>query len=206
MAQAVVDVMQQQLGGWVVGPLLPQHVLCVVCPGSGGVGGAAALHKGVWSAVCLAAVNAMDLGRRAANKARVEQREALAAQQQQQQQRAAPPDQRLVSQLLQPAALTAAQQQHQDQVRQRQQVRVQQELQQQQAAAAARLEEVKQQAVSRFWELLQDFVALSVAPASWLGDPSGQGPPGVPPHHPFMRVVGRQLSVYRVNAGAQGGG
>ena len=71
VAQAVVGIMQQQLVGWMPGALQPHHVLCMRCPepvpSAGGAPGPA-VHKGVWRVVCLAAINAMDSGRRAANK------------------------------------------------------------------------------------------------------------------------------------------
>ena len=66
----------------------------------------------------------------------------------------------------------------------------QQEQQELQQAAAARLAAVKQQAVAGFWELLQDFVALRVAPEAWL--------PELAPDHPFLRVAGDRLVVHRV--------
>jgi hypothetical protein len=76
-------------------------------------------------------------------------------------------------------------------VRQRQQLRLQQQQQQQEEAVAAQLAEVQQQAVSHFWELLEDFVALEAAPKSWF--------PQVPPGHPFLCVTGDStLSVHRV--------
>jgi hypothetical protein len=74
--------------------------------------------------------------------------------------------------------------QHQDQQQQRlaQQLaqQAQQLAQQQQQAAAAHLTEVQQQAVARFWELLQDFVVVRAAPRAWLA--------AVAPDHPFLRV------------------
>lgn len=70
----------------------------------------------------------------------------------------------------QPAPLTPQQQQHRQQVQQRQQ-----------EAQAARLEEVKAAAVARFWELLQDFVVMQVAPPQWCL--------AVAPDHPFLRVT-----------------
>ena len=115
----------------------------------------------------------------------------MSAAQQQQAARVAP-DQQLISELLQPAPLTAHQQQHQDTVRQHRLQQQQQEQLQQQQAAVARLESVKQQAVARFWELLQDFVALRVAPASWLSE--------LAPDHPFLRVEGDRLVAHCVVA------
>jgi hypothetical protein len=70
----------------------------------------------------------------------------------------------------QPAPLTPHQQQHRQQVQQRQQ-----------EAQAARLEEVKAAAVARFWELLQDFVVMKVAPPQWYLV--------VAPDHPLLRVT-----------------
>ena len=144
---------------------------CPCCAGApGDPSPARTLHKGVWRVVCLAAINAMDEGRRAANKIGVEEKQQQQAVAAAEQRRAAtiPRGQRLITELLQPATLTPEQQQHQAQVRQRQQVQVQHEQQQRQQAAAARLAEVQQHAVSRFWELLEDFVALSAAPKKWL--------------------------------------
>jgi hypothetical protein len=194
VARSVVGVLQQQLVGWYAGVLQPRHLLCMECPvvalGPGAPAPDHALHKGVWRVVCLAAINAMDVGRRAANKLGAEVAEQAAAEAAQQQAAAVPQGQRLITDLLQPAALTPAQQQHQAQVRQRRQLLVQQEEQQRQQAAAARLAEVQQQAVSRFWELLQDFVALEAAPQSWL--------PLLAPDHPFLRVTGDALGVHCV--------
>jgi hypothetical protein len=164
----------------------------MMCPAAEGVEGARALHKGVWRVVCLAAVNAMDVGRAAANNLGVEQQreqQAAAAAAQQQAARV-PPGQQLISDLLQPAALTPARQEHQAQVQQRRQLQQQREQQDLQQAAAARLDSAKQQAVARFWELLQDFVALRVAPAAWL--------PELAPDHPFLRVAGDRLVVHCV--------
>jgi len=177
-------------------------VLCMCCPEPvPSVGGAPgpAVHKGVWRVVCLAAINAMDSGRRAANKLGTQQRR----QQQQgllaaQQAAAAPAGQRLITSVLQPAALTDAQQQHRDQVRQRQQAQAQLQQQQQQQEAADRLATAKQKAVSRFWELLQDVVVLSAVPDHWCA--------GLPDDHPFLRVVGGAVSVHRITATAQQGG
>lgn len=202
VAQAVVGIMQQQLVGWMSGALQPHHVLCMRCPepvpSAGGAPGPA-VHKGVWRVVCLAAINAMDSGRRAANKLGMQQRQ----QQQQgvlaaQQAAAAQANQRLITSMLQPAALTDAQQQHRDQVQQRQQAQAQLQQQQQQQEAADRLTAAKQKAVSRFWELLQDVVVLSAVPDHWCAD--------LPDDHPFLRVVGGAVAVHNIAAAAQQGG
>lgn len=194
VARSVVEVLQQQLVGWYAGVLQPRHVLCMECPV---VARVHALHHGVWRVVCLAAVNAMDAGRVAANKIGLEAAAQAADEAARQQRAAVPQGQRLITDLLQPRALTPEEQQRQDQVRQRRQLMVQQEEQQRQQAAAARLAEVQQQAVSHFWELLQDFVALEAAPQSWL--------PLLAPDHPFLRVTGDSLGVHCV-AAAPGAG
>ena len=180
------------LVGWFPAVLQPQHVLCMVCPVAVGVQGAPAMHKGVWRVVCLAAINAMDVGRRAANKLRMQQREQAPLEAAQQQLPGVPVDQQRITVLLQPAPLTVHQQQHQAAVQQRQQLAAQQREQQEQLAAVARLAEVKQKAVSRFWELLQDFVALEAAPRAWLTS--------IAPNHPFLRVNGTVLSAHSVDA------
>jgi hypothetical protein len=65
--------------------------------------------------------------------------------------------------MFQPAALTAAQQQHNALLQQRRQQQQQLEQQRQQQVAQL-LQEAKQHAVLRFWELLADFVAMHAAP------------------------------------------
>jgi hypothetical protein len=149
------------------------------------------LHKGVWRVVCLAAVNAMDVGRRAVCQINVREKEQQGEVAAAQRAAAVPRGQRLITDMFQPAQLTPSQQQHQQQVRQRQQLQEQQQQQQQQQAAATQLAEVQQQAVAHFWELLGDFVALSAAPQSWL--------PQISPSHPFLHVTGDQvLCVHRI--------
>lgn len=190
VAQSVSEAMMQQLsGGWCVGALRPYHVLLMERPR--GVSTARTLHKGVWQVVCLAAINAMDLGRRAACQLGVQQKKQHAAAAAAITAAAPQWGQLRITDIFQPAPLTPSQQQHQQQVRQRQQLLLQQQQQQQQEAAATQLAEVQQQAVSYFWELLEDFVALEAAPKSWF--------PQVPPSHPFLCVSGDStLSVHRV--------
>jgi len=89
VARAVVHVLQQQLVGSYAHALQPHHVLCMKSPccvaAPGDPSPTHTLHKGVWRVVCLAAImalNAMDEGRRAANKIGVEegqQQQAVAA-------------------------------------------------------------------------------------------------------------------------------
>jgi hypothetical protein len=196
VAQAVAAQLQHQITGWYPGALQPQHVLCMLSPGAG-VPGARPLHEGVWRVVCLSAINAMDVGRSAAAKARVEQREQAALDAARQQLPAVPVDQQLITQLLQPATLTDSQRQHHEQVQQRRQAQAQLVQQQRQQLAAAKLEALKRQAVARFWELLQDFVVLRVAPASWLTQ--------LAPDHPFLRVHGDRLAAHCVPPSLPGG-
>jgi hypothetical protein len=192
IAKAVVHVLQQQLGAVPGGALKPHHVLCMERP-------APSVHKGVWQVVCLAAVNAMVLGCRAATKqgaervAELRQHAAAAATQQ----LAAVFPQRLITAYTQPAPLTPAQQQHNEQVRQHRQLQEQQHQQQLQLAAADQLATVQQQAVCRFWELLHDFVVLGATPRKWL--------PDISPSHPFLRVIDEVVSVHCVAADPDAG-
>jgi hypothetical protein len=142
--------------------------------------------------VCLAAINAMDVGRWAANKLGVgqHQEQQAAAEAASQQAARVPTDQPRISALLQPAVLNQHQRQHQEQVQQRRVLQEQQQQQQQQHAAAARLSLVTQQAVARFWELLQDFVAVRAAPEAWLSE--------LAVGHPFLQVVADRLVVHCV--------
>jgi hypothetical protein len=186
IAKGVVHVLQQQLSAIPSGALKPHHVLCMECP-------APSLHKGVWRVVCLAAVNAMALGCSASNQqgaeraAELRQQAAAAATQ-----LAAVFPQRLITAYTQPTPLTPAQQQHNEQVRQHRQLQEQQQQQQQHLVAADHLAAVCQQAVSRFWELLHDFVALGATPRKWL--------PDISPSHPFLRVIDEVVSVHCVAA------
>jgi exonuclease III len=77
VARAVVAAVQQQLPhAWCVSPLSPHHVLFMHRPP--GASPATTVHRGVWRVVCLAAVNAMDVGRRAAAGQQWEARAAAA--------------------------------------------------------------------------------------------------------------------------------
>jgi hypothetical protein len=76
-------------------------------------------------------------------------------------------------------------------------VQVQLVQQQRQQLAAAKLEEVKRQAVARFWELLQDFVVLRAAPESWFTP--------LAPDHPLLRVNGDRLAAHCVPPAVPGG-
>ena len=124
------------------------------------------LHPGMWRVVCLAALHAMDVGRKAANELRLQQRQASVAPT-----TPCPRGQQQVTSLLQPAPLTNAQQHHNQSVQQRQQ-------QQWQQLAVPRLAEAKLQAVARFWELLADFIIMHAAPDAWV--------PDVAVDHPFL--------------------
>jgi len=101
VAQSIVHVLQQQLvGGWCHGLLRPHHVLCTEPPT--GISNAHTLHKGVWRIVCLAAVNAMDLGRRAACQANVQERHERVAAAETQHVAAGSRGQRLITDMFQP--------------------------------------------------------------------------------------------------------
>ena len=106
--------------------------------------------------------------------------EAAAAAAAEQQQPVAAGGQRRIDGFFQPAPLSPEQQQRRERVQQRQQALQQQRQQEQQEALEARLEEVKREAVARFWELLQDFVVVRAAPVAWL--------PALSPDHPLLRV------------------
>ena len=140
------------------------------------------LHMGVWQVVCLAALNAMDVGRKHANKLSIPP-PAPALQQQQ----PLPQGQVRLTDVFQPAALTAAQQEHNQLLEQRRQQQQLQFQQQRQQIMAQVLQEAQQQAVLRFWELLADFVAMEAAPDSWRDV--------VPDDHPFLRSDGAGLRV-----------
>ena len=108
---------QQQLPQqWCSQPLHPHHVLFMHRPV--GASRACTVHAGVWSVVCLAAVNAMDVGRRAAAREQVERQRADAAAAAVLRQQQAAGQQRL-NDVWQPAPLTPHQQQHRQQVQQR---------------------------------------------------------------------------------------
>ena len=122
------------------------------------------MYQGVWKVVCLAALNAMDVGRKAALDFRMQHRTP-------QQVAAAAAGQPSITSMMQPTAPTPHQQMHNQQVQQRRQQQLQQE-------AAQRLQEAKQQAVAKFWELLSDFVVMHAAPDKWV--------PRVAVDHPFL--------------------
>jgi hypothetical protein len=194
VAQAVVAAVRQQLTpAWCSEPVSAHHVMCMHPPAGSAC---KALHAGVWRVVCLAAVCAMEEGRRAAYRAVVEEREAAQEQQQaqQQQQRARQVEegQQRITDLLQPAALLPHQQQHQQRVQQRREERQREAEQQRQQQQAARLEETRQAAVATFFALLQDFVAVQAAPREWLLS--------VPGDHPFLRTSQDRSSVQGVAA------
>ncbi len=193
IAQAVVRAVLSQLTpAWctrVPGacPVQQQHVWLMQPPA-----GPNRLHCTVWMVVCLAAINAMDYGRKAANKfqrqVRSQQSAAAAAI-------AAvvtpatapvalPVHQPAITQFFQPAAPTPEQlqhnqlvQQHREQRRQQLEAQLQQQLQQQQREAQQLLRQAEALAVAEFWKLVADFVILNPLP---------HGFDTLPPNHPFM--------------------
>ena len=186
IAQSVVQVVSSQLSPtWCsrspdVCPLKQHHVWLMQPPA-----GPNRLHATTWLVVCLAAINAMDGGRRAANKFIHDvnvQQATLVASLQQPTPQALPVDQPPITAFFSHAPLSTAQLQHnqvvqvrRDTHQQRQQEMLQQQIQQQ---AMGLLAEAKQSVVMEFWRLLADFVALNPCPA--------HGFDTLPHQHPFM--------------------
>lgn len=174
VAQAVVAALQQQLpSAWCHEPLQPHHVLFMHRPA--GVSPATTVHKHVWRVVCLAAVCAMDEGRKAAAVYHLEEQQTALAAAEAARQPRVDEGQRRISDFWQPVPLNPEQQQRRLLVQQQRLLAQQLQHQQQQAA---RLVEVKHAAVARFWELLQDFVVVRAAPRAWLAC--------LAPAHPFL--------------------
>jgi hypothetical protein len=183
IAQGVVQAVLTQLPpAWCsrppgVPPLKQEHIWLMQPPA-----GPSRLHRMTWLVVCLAAINAMDTGRKAVNKflqrVHIQQSQAAAAA------RAAvpavPDDQLDITDYLQPMPLSAAQQQHNQVVEQHRQQRQQQVEEEQQQEAARLLAQAKQLAVAEFWKLVADFVILNPVPVHALED--------LPQIHPFICV------------------
>ena len=133
----------------------------------------AGLHAGIWGVVCLAAIEAMDRGRRGLAAARLRQeRQQTAAQPQPSQQRQLTLDAFLQ---LSPAGTAAAAEPPPPPPP---------AAEPSQAAAGGGpppdpLTSAIRRARSTFWSLLADFEALDCIPSSWLSE--------VPPTHPFFR-------------------
>ena len=165
VAQAVVQHVVQQLpAAWCTRPpnrptLLMHHLWLMQPPP-----GPRPIHPGVWQVVCLAALNAIDLGRQATNEFRLQQRQMSAS--------ANVSTSRGRNQLSPvQGPLTYAQHLHNQSIQQRRQ-------QQWQQPATQRLEEVKQQSIARFWELLTDFAVMNVVHDVWTS--------AVAVDHPFL--------------------
>lgn len=179
VAQAVVASMGAQLvGSHALHPparLTPRHVMLMRPPDTH----SGPLHQGVWQVVCLAAINAMDLGRSATAKWHVQQRQ----QQQPMPAAAVPLDQRLITTFFarQPPSAAELQRRQARQQQTEQQLQHHQlEQQQQQLGAACAA------AVARFWELLADFEAVATPPAAWLNPHDAAC---LPLQHPFFHSV-----------------
>ena len=189
VAAAVRQEVQRGLAAaWASGALRPSHVWTMRQP----TGVSRALHTGVWRVVCLAALCAMEVGRKAvaaAHGQRMREERELEQQQQQrqQQQQQPPPGQLVLDGWVQQLPLTAAQQLHNEQLAAARAQQRQQELEQLRQRHTleleGRLEDIKRSARERFWELLADFVGCGAAPEAWLEQ--------VPADHPFLRVEGR---------------
>ena len=129
------------------------------------------IHAGVWGVVCLAAVEAMDRGRRRLVAMRLQQQQVAPAA-------AGPAYQQLtLDNFLHPAHREAAEPPPPPADEQPSQARGQPDLTPQ--AAAART------ARRAFWSLLADFTALGCVPEPWLHD--------IGPSHPFFTVEGGRL-------------
>ena len=182
IAKAVIDAMLSQLSTtWCTrspgcDPILQKHIWLMQPPV-----GPTALHRMTWLVLCLAAINAMDRGRIAANvfrkRVRVQQSATASAIAAVVMPASAnmPPLQQGQSSILhffQPAPLSAAQQQHNMAVQHHRQlyaqqleVQLQQTAQQQQQEAAELLQQAQQMAVAEFWKLVADFVILNPCPS-----------------------------------------
>ena len=143
--------------------------------------------------VSLAAINAMDCGRKRANELRRQWhiQQAAAATSALVNAHELPQGQSRITQFFVPAALTPAQQQHQQMVQQRRQDHQQQlqlqQAQQRQTAIDRLLLQAKQQAVARFWQLLADFVILNPCPVQGFDD--------LLHNHPFICLNGANFVI-----------
>ncbi|KAF8054788.1 hypothetical protein HT031_006931 [Scenedesmus sp. PABB004] len=178
IAQAVVRAMLDSLPAeWCARPadgaprLHREHVwLMFAPPPAARRAGARRLHSGVWRVVCLAALAAMDTGRRAANLAALQAKreaDARAAARARRAERAAAAGQRLISSMLPAAPPPEAQQRRQAAAAE--------------SERARRLQQAQQAAVASFWAWLADFVACRAAPRQWSAQ--------VPAQHPFLCTV-----------------
>ena len=185
VAQAVVQSMEAQFVGHQAlqpgEPLTPRHVLLMRPPATL----AGTLHGGVWQVVCLAAVSAMDVGRKATAKWHAQRRERQ-QQQHQRQPAAVQPGQHPITAFfeVQPPSAAELQRRQQRQQQREEAERLAFEAERQPLLAAAKLS-----AVARFWELLADFVEVGAPPAKsgWL---ERDHPAQVPRLHPFVHAEG----------------
>jgi hypothetical protein len=179
IAQAVVQSIVEQLpDAWCARshglcPLTQQHIWLMSPPA-----GSRHLHAKLWQVVSLAAINAMDCGRKAANDLQRQLHIQQSSQLQPPLQVQTQPNQTQITQFFQPVALSAAQQQHRQLVLQRRTIVEQQRLQQQHQAKQNMLLQAKQRAVAKFWQLLVDFVILNPCPS--------QGFDSIPHDHPLV--------------------
>lgn len=161
IARAVIETLESQLqppwcapGG---SPVQKQHVWLMHPPVGNNY-----MHRDVWRVVCLAALNAMHVGLKAANKHHHQQ--CIQQSQHPPPEAPLPPGQRQITQWFAPAVLTDAQLNHQQAVQvRRQQQQLQLEAQQQQQVQQL-LQVTKQLAVARFWELLTDWAVMQPRP------------------------------------------
>lgn len=138
------------------------------------------LHAGLWRIVCVAAVNAMDVGRREACK-----RQAQRSEEDARRRRRLAPGQQLITDLLAPAARAAG-----DGGGSRSPPDAT-------AARVARwrrelVQQVALRAVARLWELLAEFEAAGAVSRELLAS--------APADHPILRSAGARLVVVRPGA------
>lgn len=157
------------------------HVWLMVPPPGGG----RHVCAGVWRVVCLAALVAMDEGRRATNGWRLALKEEDERRRGAAQPAPAPRGQSLVPDMWDrfvsrggSAPLTADQR---DAVR----ARVERRRERRVVDREERLRAAEGRAVARFYELLTDFVLMGVAPPVWAASPGTEG--RLPDDHPFLR-------------------
>ena len=180
VARGVVEAMSAQLVGQFALPsgqaLEACHVLLMQPPPTA----PASIHLGVWQVVCLAALNAMDVGRASTAKWHAQRTQQQRQQRQLSQQLPPDPGQQRIT------AFFEQRPPSQEVLSRRQQRQQQREAAERQAFEDERqplLQEAQQAAVVRFWELLADFVAAGQPPPSWLV-PGGADHLGAV--HPFI--------------------
>ena len=135
------------------------------------------LHAGLWRVICVAAINAMDAGRREACK-----RQGQRARDDARRRRRLAPGQLMITDLLAPAARAASGGEGSRNPPDVTAARRRQEL----------VQQVALRAVARFWELLAEFAAAGAVSREMLAT--------APAAHPILRSGGAHLVVVRPGA------